>query len=180
MSIRFITAVAILSFTATFNTYAANHGNGIEYTFGEVRFVDVDGGDGIEIGGSFRFDKQFYGIASFQDLDGGGVSVELFEFGGGFIYPVNNIDFVAEASLISADAPGNSDTGFALTGGLRSYVTPVLEGRVNVRHEDIFDVSDTFIELGGDYFLTTALSIGVTLELASEADRLTFGGRFYF
>jgi len=40
--------------------------------------------------------------------------------------------------------------------------------------------SDTFIELGGDYFLNANVSIGVTLEVASDADTLTFGGRYYF
>lgn len=180
MSIRFYTVALVLSIAATFNSYAANHDNGIEYTFGEVRYVDVDGGDGIEIGGSFRFNEQFYGIAGFQDLDGGGVSVELFEFGGGIIFPVEKMDFVGEISLINADVPGDSDTGLALTGGVRSFITPELEGRVNVRYEDLFDDSDTFIEFGGDYFLAANLSIGATLELASEADRFTLGGRFYF
>lgn len=180
MIIRIIAVFVMLSVTTVFNANATNHGNGIEYTFGELRYVDVDGGDGIEIGGSFRFDKQLYGMASFQDIDVGRADLEFIEIGGGFILPNNKIDFVVEISLISADGPGDSDTGFALSGGGRSYLSPELEGRILVRHEDIFNDSDTFIELGGDYFLSPDVSIGMTLDLASEADRLTFGGRFYF
>ena len=180
MLIRFWQLFVLASMAVVFNANASNHGNGIEYTFGELRYVDVDGGDGIEIGGSFRFDKQIYGLANFQDIDVGRASLEFLEFGGGYIIPNNKIDFVAEVSLISADGPGNSDTGFALSGGGRTFLTPELEGRILVRHEDIFNDSDTFIELGGDFFLGPDLSIGITLDLASEADRLTFGGRFYF
>jgi len=182
MLVRFLAPFLLLSITATFNAYAQSPiGNGIKYTFAEVRFVDLDGGDGIEIGGSYRINQQFYAVASYQDLDvgPGNGSVEFLEFGGGIIFPNEKIDFAAEVTLIDADFPGSSENGFSLAFGGRSYVTPELELRAFAKNVDVTK-SDTFIEFGGDYFLNDDISIGITLEVASDADTLTFGGRFYF
>jgi len=179
MLLRFLGPFLLFGIIASFSVYAENHDNGIKYNFAEIRFVDVDGGDGIEIGGSYRFNEQFYGIASYQDLDVRGSSVDFLEIGGGFIIPNKKIDFAAEVTLIDADLGGRSENGFSLAAGGRGYATPEVELRAFVRHVDIVN-SDTFIELGGDYFLGENLSLGATLELNSDADTLTFGGRYYF
>ena len=183
MFVRILASFILLGVVATFNVNAASHNaadNGINYTFGELRFVDINGGDGIEFGGSYRLDQNIYLLGSFQDLDIGPFSFEFLEFGAGYIVPNKKIDFAAEIALISADFGGTSDNGYSLSGGGRSYLSPEFEARVFVRRVDYGNVSDTFIELGGDYFLNSDLSIGVTLEVASDSDILTFGGRFYF
>ena len=173
----------VLGLMVASTAYADSHGsanNDINYSYGEVRFVDVDGGDGIEFGGSYRINQQFYGIASFQDLDvGRRGDLEILEFGGGYIRPHQNVDLAAEFTLIDADFPGNSESGFSLAGGARGFVSPELELRGYVKHVDI-EESDTFLELGGDYFFDNGLSAGVTIELGSDLDTLTIGGRFYF
>jgi hypothetical protein len=179
MLMRFLTSFILISLSMTFNAYAENHDNGIKYNFAEIRFVDVDGGDGIEFGGSYRFNQQFYGALSFQNLDLGPFDYDVMEIGGGYIYPHKKIDFAFEAALIDADVLGSSESGFSLSAGGRSYVTPEVELRAFIRHVDISS-SDTFIELGGDYFLGENLSLGATLELNSDLDTLTFGGRYYF
>ena len=179
MLVRILASFILLGITATFNVYAENHDNGIKYNFAEFRFVDVDGGDGIEFGGSYRINQQFYAAASLQNLDLGPGDFDVLEIGGGYIVPHKNIDIAFEVGLVDVDANGNSESGFSLAAGGRSYVTPEVELRAFVRHIDVVD-SDTFIELGGDYFLNNNLSLGITLELASEADTMTFGARYYF
>ena len=182
MFVRILASFILLGVVATFNVNAASHNaadNGIKYTFGELRFVDVNGGDGIEFGGSYRINEQFYAAASLQNLDLGPADLDILEIGGGYIYPHKKIDFAFEAGFIDFDFPGGSESGFSLAAGGRSYVTPEVELRAFVRHVDVF-VSDTFIELGGDSFLGENLSLGITLELNSDADTLTFGGRYYF
>jgi len=179
MFVRFLASFVLISITATFNVYAEKHDNGIKYKFLELRIVDVKGGDGIEIGGSYRLNGQFYAVASFQDLDVGPNNVDFLEFGGGFIIPQEKFDLAAEVTLIDADFGNNSENGFSLSAGGRGYLTPELEVRVFLKHVDVAN-SDSFVEFGGDYFLDDNLSIGLTLEVASDADTLTFGGRYYF
>ena len=179
MLVRILVSFILLGISATFNVYAANHDNGIKYNFAEFRFVDVDGGDGIEFGGSFRINQQIYATASFQALDFGPFDLDVLEISGGFIYPHNNIDLAFEVGLIDADVAGTSESGFSLAAGGRSYVAPEIELRAFVRHVDISG-SDTFIELGGDYFLNPNLSVGITLEVSSDSDAMTVGGRYYF
>ena len=182
MKVRLLASFLLLNITTGFNVYADSHNtgsNGIEYTYGEVRFVDVDGGDGIEIGGSYRINEQFYGVASYQDLDGSGTSAEILEIGGGFIYPHKKADLAVEFTFLDVDFPGGSESGYSLAAGGRSFLSPEFEVRAYVKHVDIVN-SDTFIEVGGGYFLNTNLSVGITLEVASDDDTLTFGGRYYF
>ncbi len=185
MFVRFWTSFILISITAVFNVYAESHDaaagsdNGIKYNYLELRFVDVDGGDGIEFGGSYRINEQFYAVAGIQDIDFGPGSLEVLEIGGGYIIPNKKIDFALEVSLIDTDFPGSSDNGFSLAAGGRSYISPEFEARVFVKHVDVVN-SDTFIELGGDYFISADISLGITLEVASDADTLTFGGRYYF
>ena len=178
MFVRILASFILLGVVATFNVNAASHNaadNGINYTFGELRFVDVKGGDGIEFGGSYRLNAEFYGLASFQDIDSNNNNTEILEIGGGYILPNGKIDFAAEVTIIDAD----SESGFSLAAGGRGYVAPEIEARVFVKHVDVVD-SDTFIELGGDYFVDANISLGITLEVGSNSDTLTFGGRFYF
>ncbi len=175
MLVRFVASFIILAITTTFSVNAANHSNGIEYNFVELRYVDVKGGDGIEFGGSYRLNAEVYGLASFRDIDIGPVNTEILEIGGGYILPNEKIDFAAEVMLIDAD----SESGFSLAAGGRGYVAPEIEARVFVKHLNV-GASDTFIELGGDFFVDTNISLGITLEVGSDADTLTFGGRLYF
>ena len=179
MLVRFLVSFLLLGMTATVNVYAAKHDNGIKYNFAEFRFIDVDGGDGTEFGGSLRINQQMYAAASFQNFDLGPFDSDVIEFSGGYIYPYNNIDLAFEVGLIDADVLGTSESGFSLAAGGRSYVSPEIELRAFVRHVDVSG-SDTFVELGGDFFLNKNMSVGVTLEVSSDSDAMTVGGRYYF
>lgn len=183
MSVRILASVILLAVFTSFNVNAASHNaadNGIKYNFVEFRFVDVKGGDGIEFGGSYRINEQFYAIASVQDLDdNAGGNTEILEFGGGYIIPRENIDFAAEFAILDADFPASSESGFALAAGGRTNYSAEIELRAFVRHVDIVD-SDTFIELGADYYLQNNLSLGITIDVASDSDAFSFGARYYF
>ena len=183
MTRKILSVLWVLGFAVAPNSYADSHDSAdsaISYSYGEIRFVDVDGGDGFEFGGSFRINQEFYAVASFQDLDGDrGGDLEILEFGGGYIRPHNNIDLAAEFTLIDADVSGDSESGFSLAGGARGFIAPNLELRGYFKYVDIED-NDTFLELGGDYFFADNLSAGATIELGSDLDTVTIGGRFHF
>lgn len=173
--VRILSTILLFGITTAFNVNADNHGNGIDYTFAELRFVDFDGGDGIEIGGSYRLDEQFYLVGSYQDLDFRGGSFDVLELGGGYIIPQDKFDLAIEFTIIDNDF----DNGFGIAAGGRGNLSPELEARVFIKHVDV-SATDTFIELGADYYLNDKVSIGATIELSSDSDTLTFGGRYYF
>ena len=76
----------------------------LSYTFGELRYVDIDnGGDGFELGGSLQFNSNWFGVASmsFYDLDSN-VDGSTFEIGAGYIFPLKqDWDLQANARIIS-------------------------------------------------------------------------------
>jgi len=179
MFLRFWASLVFIMITAGFNVYAETHGNGIKYSLVEFRLVDVDGGDGYELGGAYRINEKFYAGLSLQNLDLGPLDLDVMEISGGYIVPYRKIDIAFEVGLIDADVAGGSESGYSLAAGGRGFVSPTVELRGFMRRVDVVN-ADTFIDLGADYFVSDQLSLGVTVELNSDADAFTFGGRYYF
>lgn len=158
----------------------------LSYTFGEIRYVDVDnGGNGFELGGSFLFTTNWYGVASLSSLDfRNSVDVTSFEIGAGYVAPVrDNWDLQANARIIrtEVDTPFGSgnDTGIGLLGGVRGLLLPELEIRGNVHYVNI-DESDVFLELAGDWYITPQIAAGLSVEFGGDVDLWTIGARYYF
>jgi hypothetical protein len=164
--------------------------NGIQYNYGELRYVvdaDLDGydvdGDGLAFGGSFRIDELFYAVADYEAIDyDDNIDTSVLQVGLGVIFPYEKIDFIAEAAINSSDAdsPVKDDTGFRLTAGGRTYVMPELEVRATVNYSDIFDENDTYLTVSADYFLGKSFSINASKDLAADVDRFSIGVRYYF
>ena len=102
----------------------------LSYSFGELRYVDVDnGGDGFELGGSFQFNTSWFGVASFSSFDlDSNVDANSFEIGAGYIFPLQqDWDIQVNARFIRAevDTPVGSvdDTGFGVLGGIRGGIS---------------------------------------------------------
>jgi opacity protein-like surface antigen len=159
----------------------------VKYNYLEGRYVldaetdnNIDG-DGYQIGGSFRIDTNLYAFGSYQALDlDFNNDIDTFEVGAGYIHPLNaKWDANFSASLVNMDVNNNDDTGFSLTAGVRGMVTPNIEGRAILSYIDVED-DDTFITLGGDYFFTPDLSVGVEVDLAGDLETLSIGARYYF
>ena len=159
----------------------------LSYSYGELRFVDVDtnGGDGFRLGGSFELDGPWLLVGALTALDfNSNVDSTLLEVGGGYVWDYSeDFDLVGTLRLVRAevDTPGGSadDTGFAFSAGARGLLTPEFEIRGSVNHINL-DNSDTYLELAGDYYFTEQVSAGLSLEFAGDTDSLTLGARWFF
>jgi hypothetical protein len=164
----------------------------IRYDYGEFRYtldaeIDdtlADDGDGFAFGGSLRVNDMFYAIADYETLDyDNDIETTVLQLGAGAIFSQSKMDVVAELALVDAEVErgsfDDSDTGFRLSGGVRGYVAPKVEARGFLNYVDIED-DDTFITISADYFFTDTLSFNVLKDFGGDAERLSFGVRYYF
>jgi len=170
--------------------FTTAHANDVDYNYLEARYIfdaDVESvdGDGFELAGSFRIDKDFYAFGRFTTLDfDQNIDTDQFEIGAGYIYPINqkwDANFTFSFVNIDTSTPviSSDDNGFAISAGVRGMMTQKIEGRAAVTYIDV-DGNDTFITLGGDYMIKPNLSIGLEADLAGDLDTLSIGARYYF
>ncbi|MFK7889043.1 MAG: outer membrane protein [Gammaproteobacteria bacterium] len=163
----------------------------LSYDFLELRYLDTEiddinvDGDGLVFAGSYNVQGNWLIVGSFTALDfDGNVDGSTLTVGGGYVWPVDpRFDLFATASIVRSKVEAgdfdDSETGFALVGGIRSKFTDQLEGRAELTYVDIND-SDVSILLGGDYYFTPQFAAGITLNLSGDDDTLTIGGRWFF
>ena len=159
----------------------------LEYTFAELRFVDVDvnGGDGFRLGGSYELQGNWLIVGSLTTLDfNNDVDTTTIDIGAGYVWPFQeDWDLVATARFLHTDVDtpfgSDDDSGLGLSGGIRGIIAPQFEVRGSVNHVTVGD-SDTFIEIAGDYYFTPEFAAGLSVDLAGDADTLTIGARWYF
>ena len=159
----------------------------LSYTFAEFRFVDVDvsGGDGFRLAGSYELDGQWILVGALTALDfNNNVDSTLLEIGGGYVWDYSdNFDLVSTLRLVRAevDTPGgdSDDSGFAFSAGARGFLAPQFEIRGSVNHLNL-DNSDTYLQLAGDYYFSDQISAGVSLDFAGDTDSFSLGARWYF
>lgn len=164
--------------------------NNLNYNLIETRYVfDVDrddldvGGDGFGLGGSLRLDEVLYVIADYEDLGfSREVDTRLIQGGAGFIFPLQQVDMVAEIALLLSDVSvsGNDDTdeGLRISSGARAYLTPKIEGRALINYVNV-DYSDTYLTVAADYFLTKNIAFNISVDVMADVERFAFGARFY-
>ena len=181
-----IAALAIQT-TAAAQTSQRKVPNDLSYSFVELRFVDVDvsGGDGFRLAGSYELDGQWILVGALTALDfNNNVDTTLLEFGGGYVWNYSdNFDLVSTLRLVRAevDTPGGDadDSGFAFSAGARGLLAPQFEIRGSVNHINL-DNSDTYLTLAGDYYFSDQISAGVSLDFAGDTDTFSLGARWYF
>lgn len=186
---KFLLLLAVLSIPAT---AAAQSGQqdapgDLSYSYGELRFVDVDdnGGDGFQLAGSYELEGPWILVGSLTALDfNNNVDTTLLEIGGGYVWDYSeDFDLFGTLRLARAevDTPGGDadDTGFAFSAGTRGFLAPKFEIRGSVNHIN-FDNSDTYLQIAGDYYFTSQLSAGLSLDFAGDTDSFSLGARWYF
>ena len=159
----------------------------LSYTYGELRFVDVDtnGGDGFQLAGSYELDGPWILVGSLTALDfNNNVDTTLLEIGGGYVWDYSaDFDLFSTLRLVwgEVDTPvGDADdTGVAFSAGTRGFLAPKFEIRGSVNHINLDD-SDTYLQFAGDYYFTDQLSAGVSLDFAGDTDSFSIGARWYF
>ena len=159
----------------------------LDYTYAELRFVDVDvaGGDGFRLNGSFELDNNWLVVGGITALDfNNDVDTSTLEIGGGYVWNYSaKFDLVGTLRFvrIDVDTPfgDGDDNGFAVSIGPRGWVAEKFEVRGSVNHINL-DNSDTYIELAGDYHFSPQVAAGATLEFAGDTDVFTIGVRWFF
>ena len=147
-------AVICLFHSTAFAQTSAAPAADIGYTYAELRYVDFDdnGGDGFRVNGSFDLGNNWIIVGGLTSADyNSNVDVNVFEIGGGYVWGYTpDWDLVATARFVSADVdtPGasSSESGLALSGGLRGLLAPKFEVRGFVNYINVDD-SDAFLEL---------------------------------
>ena len=159
----------------------------LDYSFAEFRFIDVDvaGGDGFSIGGSYDVNGNWFILGSLTDI-GFDADVDAFtiEFGGGYVWPYRaDWDLLATVQYISVDVdtPFGSadDNGLSLAGGIRGLIAPQFEVRGSVNHVTIGE-DDTFLEIAGDYYFSDEVAAGLSVDVGGDVDTFTVGVRWFF
>lgn len=186
MKLSFILAGLLVQGVA-FAQSAAKPPVDLSYTYAELRFVDVDvsGGDGIRVNGSYELENNWIIVGGLTALDyNNNVDSTVWEIGGGYVWNyTRDWDLLGTLRLVRSefDTPGGSanDTGFAISAGTRGLLTPQFEVRGSVNHINLDD-SDTYLELAGDYYFTKQFSAGASVEFAGDVDAFTIGARWFF
>jgi hypothetical protein len=160
------------------------------YTYGELRYLDVDLGSGNEADGGtaigwYRLNEDFFllGQATRLETDTD-VESTTFALGGGYILPLNDTwDAVAIATVRHTEldsGPSNlSDEGYGVQLGVRGMPIPKIETRAFVNYVDVTD-SDTSFFVSGDYFFSPSFAAGIAAEFGGDADSISVGIRYAF
>ena len=161
----------------------------LSYNYAELRFVDTEigsaDGDGLRLNGSFEMTEEWLLVGGYTTLDfDGNVDTSALEIGAGYVHRYSpRLDIVGYGKLVrtTVDFTGgdDDDTGISLAGGVRGTFTPDFEGRATINYFNV-DETDTFFEVGADYYITPQFSAGGTLEFGGDADTLTLGVRWFF
>jgi hypothetical protein len=183
---RSLLALAISAALAPLAVQAGDFG----YTYGELRYLDVDldngnGADGGTAIGWYRLNESFFltGQAIRVENDNDAKST-TFALGGGYIMPLNDTwDAVAMASLRQTEVDigprTESEDGYGVQLGLRGMPIPKIETRAFVNYVDVTE-GDTSLFVSGDYFFTPTFAAGIAAEFGGDADTVSVGVRYSF
>jgi hypothetical protein len=159
----------------------------LDYSYVELRFVDVDsnGGDGFRINASYDLGNNWQIVGGLTSLDyNNNVDSTAFELGAGYVWHYSDdFDFFSTLRYVNAEIDNRvlstDDDGLAFSAGTRGLLMPQFEIRGAVHHITVGN-SDTYLELAGDYHFTPRFAAGLSVELAGDTDVITIGGRWFF
>jgi predicted porin len=157
----------------------------LKYNYVEFSMIDVGGnnGDQMRFGGSFDIGKKWLLVGAITTLSGNNTNDEtVYDVGIGRVWNYErNFDVVATFRFINAESDGGNadENGFAFSAGARRLLAPQLEIHGTINHIST-DTSDTYFELGGDYYFSDRFSAGASLEFAGDSDTFTIGARWFF
>jgi hypothetical protein len=186
---------AAIVFVMSMLVSGASFAGDVSYTYLRLSYVNTEidagpvnvDGDGLELDGSFGFVNNAFAFGTYSDLDlDFGVDASLLEIGGGYHHRITpKVDLVGRLGYVRADfdtsfAGGNAD-GLWLSGGVRSRINDSIEGRaaLNIRTIDA-GANDTELDLGGDYYVTDRITVGIGLRLGDDVTTWFLGGRYSF
>ncbi|HEX6995853.1 MAG TPA: outer membrane beta-barrel protein [Gammaproteobacteria bacterium] len=166
----------------------------LDYTFVEAAYanseldagpIDVDG-DGLELRGSVLITDTVFLLGEYLSYDyDQDVDLTGYSLGAGMRWNLKpELDLVGDIGWAWREwdrrlAPDIDDDGFQLGIGLRSRVHDDIEVQAGIRHFDLDD-SDTYLTLGGRYYLTDNVAAGLGLRINDDDTGWSIGLRAEF
>lgn len=164
------------------SAHAADNAGGPGYSYIEGTYQSSDWAsenfDGLGIAGSIDFSHDFYGSASYRQVDGDDVDLDLDEtlVSLGWHRAVSgNVDFLAELGYINygADAgsiDGDSD-GYRAGVGFRGMLAPNFEAGIKATYTDVSDLDGEFgVNVNGVYHFNQTWGITASYEHSNLLD----------
>lgn len=176
-----IAAVGIMSSASVFAAPKISYNNlGIQFVAQDVDDTHCDQ-DGLRISGSLELNSDFFALGSFSDLSDSHCGARAISAGIGY-----RTVFGADSSLygalsvenISPDHSG-SDTGLVAAVGLRGFIEPQLEAKIQLAHHTAFD-GNTVLSGGVAYWFTHNLAATADVGLGTETSEIGLGLRLNF
>lgn len=184
-SIKKVSAIiAVAGLVGSLNVLANSP---ISYNYAGIQFVnqDVDDNDcnqdGLRISGSLELNSDFFALGSFSDLSDGRCGADTLSVGIGY-----HTLFGADSSLYGALSLENidvdradSDSGLVAAVGLRGFINPQVEAKVELAHHTAFD-GNTVLSGGGAYWFARNFAATADVGLGTEASEIALGVRMNF
>lgn len=138
--------------------------------------------NGLTLNGSLELSKDFFARGSFTDANGNkGCGSQNLTLGVGYRALFRNQSSIYGVMSFEDISPdhGSSDSGLILAGGIRTYLSNNLEGKIEVAHHTIYD-GDNEISGGLVYWFDPQLALTGDVSLGSDQTTLAVGVRVSF
>jgi hypothetical protein len=161
-----------------------NRLNNVAYDYVGLQYITQDWNDcdqdGLNAYGSKGLSEKLFVVASFADVDGDACGSSSLSVGLGFHTPLNNnFDLYTSLSAVKVDWDGGDESGLAIAGGIRGFLTQQLESRVELRHTTTGD-SETTIGGGLAYWFGGNWAATIDASTGSDTTSLLVGARLVF
>lgn len=161
------------------------------YNYVDVGYVsaDLDNGpslDGYGLEGSFAINENFHVVAGYAEVSKSPFTLTTGSVSLGYNYAMTSTtDLVARAGWVNGRVKvsgfgSESDNGWGAQAGVRSMLSEQFELNGFVNYVDIFDDSDTSLEVGGVYHFTEVVGLGASVDFADDVTTWFVGLRLSF
>ncbi len=179
-----IAAAALMTSSAVF---AQTGAPALSWTHAGVQYINQSlddfncDQDGIGVYGNLAVSDDWYVSGAYTDVSGAPCGSSSFTVGGGYHQPFNDTFDWYGAIAFQTVSPdyGSSDSGIRLGGGLRGFLNPRLESRVELFHVTTHDGS-TGIGGGLAYFFQPDIAGTFDLSFTSDSTAFAIGARLNF
>lgn len=173
--------VALLA-SLSWGTQAAD----FDYNYGQIGYQTGDL-EGLTLMGSFELKNDIFILARYVsasvDTAGSDVDYDEISVGAGYHMPIDKkTDAVFTVSFSSGEfdaPPGNDDTGFLLTAGVRHNLNPQVELAGNIYHISTFN-GETGLQAEARYNINKKMSAGLSYTTGDYLDGLGINFRMGF
>ncbi|HEX7029604.1 MAG TPA: outer membrane beta-barrel protein [Gammaproteobacteria bacterium] len=140
----------------------------LSYTYGQFGYSDRDfdgpSADGFDIEGSYEVTDMVFVFGSYSDLSGDFDSSALTFGAGAAIGLTDTVDGYGKVAFIDSEIGPVDDSGLGLEFGVRSMIADKIELFGDLQYVDIYDDTDTILELGGRYWMQDNLGFSVSYQ----------------